>query len=169
MIYLCHWENKKHIYSYHWQYHSVKKIQQFDYVHTWFLLILLSWEVKHFLIDLSVERRGFQTYIPCLPGWAPGCFCCLSGKRVFPQQTVSHGVSSFFRSPHASSSLNFAWHPQTVKSFITQDTHHWAALNVNCLLEIAWSLKIQACQDINFMMFKTEPKGFKISCSIKQE
>lgn len=160
MVYLCHWENQNTFTTSTGNITQLKEFRNLTMHLLGFFSVLCLEKKTHFLIDWSVERRGFQTFVPCFSGWAPGCFCCLSGKKVFPQWTVFYADSFFFRSPQAPSLLNFVWHPQTVKSFITQDTHHWAAVDVNCLLEIAWSSKIQVYQDINFMMFKTELKRF---------
>lgn len=111
------------------------------------------WKEEDFSHLYSVCRVNPWTFLLC---------SYPSGKRVFSQSLSPYSDSSFlghlmFCSILAGILADIPWQ---LNPLSTQDTYHWAALARNCFLEIAWSLKIQAYQERNFMMFKTELKSF---------
>lgn len=134
----------KHVTNLRWQ-QPLSWKNSAIWLHSYLVSSLFSvwrWELHSWLTP--VERRGFQSFVPFLPGWSPGSSGCflVHQERAFSSNSLSpHPDSPFFRSSHAPSSQEFHLHPQISKSFIKKDTHHRAASDVNCLPEIASSLK----------------------------
>ena len=113
---------------------------------------VLFWELIPWLA--SVERRGFWSFV-LFARVNPRAFQLLLlsiRKKGFPQTYWLSSWLLLLGHLMLLAHWNFAWHPQTFKSFISQGIDSWAVPDINCLLETPWSLKIQVCRYIHSRM-----------------
>lgn len=135
-----------------------------------FFPILCLVKKTHFLIHLSLGRRGLRHLYPVCQGEVQDILAVVHQGGHCPNSLSPPSWLFFFKITSCSFLMGILPDiPWQLNPFVNLDTHHWAALGVNGLLEIAWSLKIQVCQDINFMILKQNLKGFKTNCSIWQQ